>query len=52
VSVRIGCLIRNSWERQHVDDRLDGIVVIGIVGLIASALFTEIERLVVPWNTD
>ena len=29
-----------------------GIVTIGILGLITSALFQEIERMVIPWKTD
>jgi ABC-type uncharacterized transport system permease subunit len=29
-----------------------GIVVIGILGLISSVLFQEIERKVIPWKAD
>jgi ABC-type nitrate/sulfonate/bicarbonate transport system permease component len=29
-----------------------GIVTIGIIGLITSALFQEIERKVIPWKAD
>ena len=50
--MRIGFLIRNSRELQQVDDSLDDIVVIGILGLIASALFAEIERMVIRWKAD
>jgi ABC-type nitrate/sulfonate/bicarbonate transport system permease component len=52
VPVRIGYLSRNSRKLQQVDDRSVGIVVTGLLGLIASALFTEIERLVIPRQAD
>jgi ABC-type nitrate/sulfonate/bicarbonate transport system permease component len=29
-----------------------GIVTIGILGLITSVLFQEIERLVIPWKAE
>jgi ABC-type nitrate/sulfonate/bicarbonate transport system permease component len=29
-----------------------GIVTIGILGLITSALFAELERKVIPWKSD
>jgi ABC-type nitrate/sulfonate/bicarbonate transport system permease component len=46
----IGYLIWNSWELLQVDDMFVGIVVIGILGLIAAVLFQEIERKVIPWK--
>jgi ABC-type nitrate/sulfonate/bicarbonate transport system permease component len=48
--VGIGYLIWNSWELLQVDMMFVGIVVIGILGLITSALFQELERLVIPWK--
>ncbi len=46
----IGYLIWNSWELLQVDYMFVGIVVIGIIGLISSALLQEIERKCVPWK--
>jgi NitT/TauT family transport system permease protein len=46
----IGYLIWNSWELLQVDYMFVGIVVIGILGLITSVLFAEIERKVIPWK--
>jgi len=46
----IGRLIWESWELLKVDDMFVGIVVIGILGLITTVLFQEIERKVIPWK--
>jgi ABC-type nitrate/sulfonate/bicarbonate transport system permease component len=46
----IGYLIWNSWELLQVDYMFVGIVVIGILGLIAAVLFQEIERKLIPWK--
>ncbi len=40
----IGYLIWNSWELLQVDVMFVGIVTIGILGLITSVIFQEIER--------
>src|SRR5215469_9574486 len=48
----IGYLIWNSWELLQVDVMFVGIVTIGILGLITSALFQEIERKAIPWKTQ
>jgi ABC-type nitrate/sulfonate/bicarbonate transport system permease component len=48
----IGYLIWNSWELLQVDYMFVGIVVIGILGLISSVLFQEIERKVIPWKAE
>jgi NitT/TauT family transport system permease protein len=48
----IGYLIWNSWELLRVDVMFVGIVTIGFIGLIASALFQEIERKVIPWKAE
>jgi ABC-type nitrate/sulfonate/bicarbonate transport system permease component len=48
----IGYLIWNSWELLQVDVMFVGIVTIGIIGLIASALISELERWAVPWKTE
>jgi len=48
----IGYLIWNSWELLQVDIMFVGIVTIGILGLITSAIFQEIERKAVPWKTE
>ena len=50
--VGIGYLIWNSWELLQVDMMFVGIVVIGILGLITSALFQELERIVIPWKAE
>src|SRR5262247_348265 len=47
----IGYLIWNSWELLQVDVMFVGIVTIGILGLITSVLFQEIERKAIPWKT-
>jgi ABC-type nitrate/sulfonate/bicarbonate transport system permease component len=46
----LGYLIWNSWELLQVDYMFVGIVVIGILGLITSVLFQEIERKLIPWK--
>jgi NitT/TauT family transport system permease protein len=48
----IGYLIWNSWELLQVDTMFVGIVSIGIIGLITSALFQEIERKCIPWKAE
>jgi len=48
----IGYLIWNSWELLQVDIMFVGIVTIGILGLITSVIFQEIERKAVPWKTE
>jgi ABC-type nitrate/sulfonate/bicarbonate transport system permease component len=48
----IGYLIWNSWELLQVDFMFVGIVVIGILGLISSVVFQEIERKVIPWKAE
>jgi NitT/TauT family transport system permease protein len=48
----IGYLIWNSWELLQVDVMFVGIVTIGVLGLISSVLFAEIERKAIPWKTD
>jgi ABC-type nitrate/sulfonate/bicarbonate transport system permease component len=46
----LGYLIWNSWELLQVDYMFVGIIVIGILGLITSVLFQEVERIVIPWR--
>jgi ABC-type nitrate/sulfonate/bicarbonate transport system permease component len=46
----IGYLIWNSWELLQVDVMFVGIVTIGVLGLITSAVFAEIERKAIPWK--
>jgi ABC-type nitrate/sulfonate/bicarbonate transport system permease component len=48
----IGYLIWNSWELLQVDIMFVGIVTIGILGLITSVVFQEIERRAIPWKTE
>jgi ABC-type nitrate/sulfonate/bicarbonate transport system permease component len=48
----IGYLIWNSWELLQVDYMFVGIVVIGILGLITSVAFQEIERKLIPWKAE
>jgi ABC-type nitrate/sulfonate/bicarbonate transport system permease component len=48
----IGYLIWNSWELLQVDIMFVGIVTIGILGLITSVVFQEIERKAIPWKTE
>ena len=48
----IGYLIWNSWELLQVDTMFVGIVTIGFLGLLTSALFQEIERKVIPWRAE
>jgi ABC-type nitrate/sulfonate/bicarbonate transport system permease component len=50
--VGIGYMIWNSWELLQVDSMFVGIVVIGLLGLITSALLQEIERKVIPWKVQ
>jgi len=46
----IGYLIWNSWELLQVDVMFVGIVTIGVLGLIATAILQEIERKAIPWK--
>jgi NitT/TauT family transport system permease protein len=46
----LGYLIWNSWELLQVDYMFVGVVVIGLIGLITSVLFEELENLVLPWK--
>jgi NitT/TauT family transport system permease protein len=48
----IGYLIWNSWELLQVDVMFVGIVTIGVLGLITSVLFQELERWAVPWKSE
>jgi ABC-type nitrate/sulfonate/bicarbonate transport system permease component len=48
----IGYLIWNSWELLQVDTMFVGIVTVGILGLITSVLFQEVERKVIPWKAE
>jgi ABC-type nitrate/sulfonate/bicarbonate transport system permease component len=48
----IGYLIWNSWELLQVDVMFVGIVTVGVLGLITSVLFQELERWAVPWKTE
>ena len=46
----IGYLIWSSWELLQVDAMFVGIVTIGLLGVITSTLFLELERIVIPWK--
>ncbi len=48
----IGYMIWNSWELLQVDSMFVGIVVIGLLGLVTSALLQEIERKAIPWKVE
>jgi len=48
----IGYMIWNSWELLQVDIMFAGIVTIGLLGLITSVIFEEIQRRVIPWKQD
>jgi NitT/TauT family transport system permease protein len=48
----LGYLIWNSWELLEVTTMFCGIVTIGLLGLITSALFQELERKVIPWKAE
>jgi ABC-type nitrate/sulfonate/bicarbonate transport system permease component len=48
----LGYMIWNSWELLQVDIMFVGIVTIGILGLITSAIFQELERKVIPWKAE
>src|SRR5258708_5639224 len=48
----IGYLIWSSWELLQVDAMFVGIVTIGVLGVITSTIFREIERVVIPWKAE
>ena len=48
----LGYLIWSSWELLQVDAMFVGIVTIGILGVITSTIFLEIERVVIPWKSE
>jgi NitT/TauT family transport system permease protein len=50
--IGIGYMIWNSWELLQVDIMFVGIVTIGVLGLVTSVLFQEIERKVIPWKAE
>ena len=48
----LGYMIWNSWELLQVDIMFAGIVTIGLLGLVSSMLFEEIQRRVIPWKQE
>jgi NitT/TauT family transport system permease protein len=48
----LGYLIWSSWELLKVDAMFVGIVTIGILGVISSTIFRELERLALPWKPE
>ncbi|MCC6888079.1 MAG: ABC transporter permease [Hyphomicrobiales bacterium] len=48
----LGYLIWNSWELLEVTTMFCGIVTIGLLGLLSSALFQELERKAIPWKAE
>jgi ABC-type nitrate/sulfonate/bicarbonate transport system permease component len=48
----IGYLIWTSWELLKVDAMFVGIVTIGLLGVITSTIFLEVERVVIPWKSN
>ncbi len=48
----IGYLIWSSWQLLQVDAMFVGIVTIGVLGVVTSTIFREIERAVLPWRPD
>ena len=48
----IGYMIWNSWELLQVDIMFAGIVTIGLLGLVSSVIFEEVQRRVIPWKQD
>jgi ABC-type nitrate/sulfonate/bicarbonate transport system permease component len=48
----IGYMIWNSWELLQVDIMFVGIVTVGLLGLVTSVLFQELERYVIPWKAE
>jgi ABC-type nitrate/sulfonate/bicarbonate transport system permease component len=46
----IGYLIWSSWELLQVDAMFVGIVTIGLLGVVTSTLFVELERKIIPWK--
>ena len=48
----IGYLIWNSWELLQVDIMFVGIVTTGVLGLITSVVFHEVERKAIPWKAE
>jgi ABC-type nitrate/sulfonate/bicarbonate transport system permease component len=48
----IGYLIWSSWELLQVDAMFVGIVTIGVLGVVTSTLFRELERVVLPWKPN
>jgi ABC-type nitrate/sulfonate/bicarbonate transport system permease component len=47
----LGYLIWNSWELLRVDYMFVGIVVIGLMGVLMSVVFQELENFAIPWKT-
>ena len=48
----IGYMIWNSWELLQVDIMFAGIVTIGLLGLVSSLIFEEVQRRVIPWKAE
>jgi len=46
----IGYLIWTSWELLKVDAMFVGIVTIGLLGVVTSTVFLDVERVVIPWK--
>ncbi len=48
----LGYMIWNSWELLQVDIMFAGIVTIGLLGLVTSVIFEEVQRRVIPWKQE
>jgi ABC-type nitrate/sulfonate/bicarbonate transport system permease component len=48
----LGFMIWNSWELLAVDTMYAGILVIALIGFALTVFFTELERVLVPWNAS
>ncbi|WP_307024848.1 ABC transporter permease [Arthrobacter globiformis] len=46
----LGYLIWNSWQTFNVEPMYVGLITIAILGVLASFVIKEIERLIVPWR--
>lgn len=46
----LGYLIWNSWQVFAVERMYVGLLVIGLLGIVLTAILREVERIVVPWR--
>jgi NitT/TauT family transport system permease protein len=48
----LGSLIFRSWQVFSVERMYVGLIVTGVIGWLSFLIFDEVERRIMPWNSD